>query len=124
MAIIGRVNDRKEIVVYFSIVSDNAEHDVEALLDTGFNGSVALPDNLISECDLLLLGREKVILADGTSRIVRKYEAGVRFAGKARRVEVVGAGESLIGMSMLWTHAIHIPCVANGNVEMIALESE
>lgn len=119
MAIVGRVNRHKEIIVHFSIVSDEAEHSVEALLDTGFNGFVALPDDVVSEHNLLLLGREKVILADGSSRIVRKYEARIRFAGKTRRVEVIGAGESLVGMSMLWMHEVHISCVLDGDVDLV-----
>lgn len=124
MAIIGRVNRYKDIVVHFSIVSDEAEHSVEALLDTGFNGFVALPDAVVSEHNLLLLGREKVMLADGTSRIARKYEARIRFAGKTRRVEVVEAGEPLVGMSMLWMYAIHISCMLDGDVNLTRLQSE
>jgi hypothetical protein len=45
--------------------SEDTEREIEALLDTGFNGFLALPAVLIDDLDLRPLGREQITLASG-----------------------------------------------------------
>ena len=68
----------------------------------GFNGYVALPARVIELLGLQRLGREQVTLASGKTPLVGKYEATIGFGGAAHSVEVVEAGEPLIGMSLRW----------------------
>ena len=60
------------------------EHEVEAILDTGFNGSVTLPAGLIATLGLAWRTRGRVILANGTEDQGDIYAATVvmRFAYK------------------------------------------
>jgi len=85
-------------------------------MDTGFNGYLALPARLVETLDLQGLGREQVTLASGEVRLTRKYEASVQFAGELYPVEVVVAGESIIGMALLWGHELRIHCKEGGRV--------
>ncbi|MCS3672400.1 clan AA aspartic protease [Salinibacter ruber] len=75
---------------------------MDALLDTGFNGYVALPARVIELLELQRLGREQVTLASGKTHLVGKYKATIGFGGSVHSVEVVEAGEPLIGMSLRW----------------------
>lgn len=90
--------------------------EVRALLDTGFNGFLALPASLVDKLALRPLGREQITLASGETQFTRKYEGAVRFAGTVQAVEVVQASESLVGMALLWGRDLYIQCVANGSV--------
>lgn len=100
------------------------EREIEALLDTGFNGFLALPASLVAELALLPLGREQVTLASGKTQLTRKYEGIVRFAGTVQSVEIVQAGEPLIGMALLWGHDLHVECEAGGSVVVEAHSQE
>lgn len=90
----------------------SSNREINATLDTGFNGYLALPARLIEALGLQGLGREQVTLASGEVRLTRKYEASVRLAGMAHPVEVVEAGEALVGMALLWGSNLCIRCAA------------
>lgn len=96
--------------------SEDTEREIEALLDTGFNGFLALPAVLIDDLDLRPLGREQITLASGETQLTRKFEGMVRFAETVQPVEIVQAGEPLVGMSLLWGWDLHVQCVDGGRV--------
>lgn len=99
---IGHVTTEGPIVRLVVRDSKGTEREIEALLDTGFNGVLALPVSLVDDLTLLPLGREQITLASGETQLTRKYEGTVRFAGTTQPVEIVRAGEPLIGMALLW----------------------
>ena len=52
----GRINDRYEPVVTISLTAPRGEsREVEAVVDTGFNGFLVLPPELVEELDLPFL---------------------------------------------------------------------
>ncbi|MCS3940586.1 putative aspartyl protease [Salinibacter ruber] len=103
MTSIGRVTGDREVVVPLLVHAENgADRQVDALLDTGFNGYLALPARVIEALELHRLGREQITLASGEIHLVGKYEATLGFGGTVQSVEVVEAGEPLIGMSLRW----------------------
>lgn len=57
---------------------------------------------MIESLGLHRLGREQVTLDGGKTHLVGKYEATLGFGGTVQSVEVVEAGEPLIGMSLRW----------------------
>lgn len=113
---IGHVTIEGPIVRLVVRDPEGAEREIEALLDTGFNGSLALPASLVEELTLLPLGREQITLASGETQFTRKYEGTVRFAGTVQSVEVVRAGEPLVGMALLWGYDLHLQCSPGGSV--------
>ena len=98
-----------------------AEQEVEAVLDTGFNGYLALPPPVIEALRLERLGQETLVLASGERRYPRKYEAAVVFLGELRPVEVIEAGEELPGTRLLRGRELRIQYVEGGRVRLEAL---
>ena len=88
----------------------------EALVDTGFNGGLALPARHVEGLKLSLVGRERMLLASGDLHVARTYRASVELKGKRASVRVVEAGKPLIGVALLWGYDLRIECVENGRV--------
>ncbi len=117
MTSIGRVTGDREVVVPLLVRAQNGgDRQVDALLDTGFNGYLALPARVIELLELQRLGREQVTLASGKTHLVGKYEATIGFGGSVHSVEVVEAGEPLVGMGLLWGFDLRIQCIDDGQV--------
>ncbi len=75
----------------------------ECLLDTGFNGSLMLPREMVSRLGLQVLGRVSVIAAGGIKSIADIAELEIEWLGERRWTEVlVSASEdTLLGTEML-----------------------
>ncbi|MCS4185171.1 hypothetical protein [Salinibacter ruber] len=117
MTSIGCVTGDREVVVPLLVRNrDGADRQVDALLDTGLSGYVALPARVIELLELQRLGREQVTLASGKTHLVGKYEATIGFGGSVHSVEVVEAGEPLVGMGLLWGFDLRIQCMDGGQV--------
>lgn len=98
--------------------SDDETHAVEALLDTGFNGGLALPAERIAALGLKRRGQVTAVLASGEEHNVPTYRATVRIGGTRHSVVVAEAGESLVGMRLLWGFDLRIQCIDGGKVDL------
>lgn len=87
-----------------------ATHDVEAWIDTGFNGDLVLPQQLIDDLELSPSGTLKAILADGSEVALQRYVCLINWFGKERELEVVANnGEyPLLGVGLLVGYDLHI----------------
>ena len=73
--IVGAVNAYREALVPLKIFgSQGQEQEVEAIVDTGFTGTLALPTPLILRLDLSFRGRGRALMADGTESLFDVYE--------------------------------------------------
>lgn len=82
--------------------SAGQERRVEAVIDSGFTGSLTLPGALLASLQLPIQGVLRGILADGSERLFDVYEATVMWDGKPCQVPVAEAdGAPLVGMSLL-----------------------
>ncbi|PSQ73454.1 MAG: clan AA aspartic protease [Bacteroidetes bacterium QH_9_64_21] len=125
MTLLGQVTAGREAVVHLTVEgAGGTNREINAVLDTRFNGYLALPAPLIEALGLQGLGRERVTLASGEIRFTRKYEASVRLAGLSHPVEVVEAGEPLVGMALLWGYEIRIHCIEGGRVVAVERSME
>ena len=115
--IIGTVNSGLEAVVRFSLRGPQGEIDAEAIVDTGFNGALTLPPDLITKLNLHSTGRSEAVLADGSKVSVDLFEALVLWNGRLLRVPV-GAADSdpLLGMALLYGHEVTIRVLEGGEV--------
>ena len=108
MGTIGRVTNSGEPRVSVTVRSGTgAEHGIEALIDTGFNGGLALPPHFIEALDLSLVGRERMLLASGDLHVVRTYRAHVEVEDRGCSARALEAGEPLIGMVLLWGYDLY-----------------
>ena len=124
-------DDVLEAVVSLSVQGDGgAIEGVDFIIDTGYTGELALPQDVIDRLDLQTAEYEDVdddvaptvILADGTIREVSIYFASVWWHDRLRTVEVDGIGDvSLIGMGLLQGSNLNVDAIPGGLVTITEL---
>ena len=96
--------------------------DIEALVDTGFNGELTLPIATVEALGLEWLRSGRALLADGSDILFDSYEAAIEWDGAIRSVTVDAANtESLVGMALLDGYEVTIQAVVGGTVTITAL---
>ena len=92
-------------------------HDLEAVVDTGFNGFLTLPPAVIAALGLPWLCRQQGQLADGSLLTFDVHVATVIWHGQPRGVEVEAAdAQPLLGMAMMRGSELRIQVEAGGSV--------
>lgn len=119
----GRVNESYEAVVTLNLVDATGQNrEVEAIIDTGYNGYLTLPTALIEVMGLPWQGQNEVSLADGTSRVLDVYDGTVSWNGRERPVYVDAIDtEILVGMGLLRGYGLRMDVVRDGMVTIEAL---
>ncbi len=76
--VIGVINAEFEPIIPLSIRrSDGKVFTQDAIVDTGFNGWLSLPPDLIAQLNLRWKRRGRAILGDGSECVFNVYEAVV-----------------------------------------------
>ena len=116
--ITGKINHYLEAVIIVDFVgSDGLLHSLEAVLDTGYNGDLTLPQNVIQQLGLVLLGRRSATLASGESVVLNAYLGTVSWHGLPRQVVILQTDEEpLLGMSLLQESRVTIEVWDDGGV--------
>lgn len=114
----GTVNANYEAIISVVVQGTaSAQVEVEAIVDTGFNGHLSLPPAVITLLNLSWQGRGSAILGDGSSVLFDIYDATVEWDGEARQISVDGAnGEPLAGMALLDGYELMIQVTPAGKV--------
>jgi clan AA aspartic protease len=100
----GRVNSSLEAVVSLWIGGPGGRSlKTDAIIDTGFSGTLSVPREVVASLGLLPYGTMLGTLADGRERFFPVYTAIISWQGKPRliNVNVVEESEPLLGMGML-----------------------
>ena len=123
--IFGVVNARREATIQIPVrATDGREPLIDAILDTGFSGSLTLPPSIIAMRDLPWRTRALVVLANGQEDLCDFYAASVRWDGKPRNILVEAADTApLVGMALLSGYDVRIQVVDGGTVTIDALAS-
>jgi clan AA aspartic protease len=115
--IVGVVNSLREAVIALAVHGPNGQVEIDAVVDTGFNGYISLSRALISELGFPFRRRGRAVLADGSEIIFDVYEATVSWDGALRRLEVDEADtDALVGMGLLDGFELTIEAVTGGAV--------
>jgi clan AA aspartic protease len=94
----------------------------QAVVDTGFTGSLALPEHMATSLELLPLGEQLATLADGRPVRLAAYEAAVLWDSQRRTVRVLEtSGAPLIGMALLRGYELRMHVAPEGEVTLTAL---
>ncbi len=99
----GRVNSMREAAVP-PVLRDGGgkNYPISSIVDTGFNGFLTLPPDLIARLGLQLVARVRALLADGSETLLESYEAAVLWDGQLRAVAAdCMPGVPLVGMALL-----------------------
>ncbi len=121
--ITGSVNARREAVIPIIVRgSGGDEQEIDAVIDTGFNGSLTLPTLLIATLGLTWRELRRALLADGREEVLDVYEATIVWDGQPRNVSAYAADtDPLVGMSLLYGYDLHIQVIDGGGVTIEAL---
>jgi clan AA aspartic protease len=116
--IIGVVTAVREAVIDLVVRGlDGREEEIQAVIDTGFDGSLTLPAKFINALGLPWRRRGRSLLADGNESLFDIYEATVIWDGKPRRIAVDEVDTvPLVGMSLLYGSELTIKVIENGSV--------
>jgi clan AA aspartic protease len=119
----GAVNETLDAIVSLLVQDAGGQpHQIEAVVDTGFNGFLTLPPSLIASLGLAWLSRQEGELADGSIQLFDVFAATVVWDGRSRTIEVEATdGSSLLGMSLMKDHQLWIQVIDGGSVTISPL---
>lgn len=116
--ITGVVTADRQVVIPLTVRGPTGqEQEIEAIIDTGFDGWLSLPSSLIALLGLAWRQRGRALLADGSEGVFDIYEGIVVWDGQARRIPVHETETTpLVGMSLLEGYELTVDVRPSGNV--------
>jgi clan AA aspartic protease len=119
----GVINGEFEPIISLSIRRfDGKVFTQDAIVDTGFNGWLSLPPDLIAQLSLKWKRRGRAILGDGSECVFNIYEAVVIWDNTLLVIPVDEANsEPLVGMSLMAGYQLIMKIFDGGNVELSKL---
>ena len=116
--ITGRVRDDLPRV-RLAVIGPTNPVAVEFVVDTGFDGEMALPQYLLQQISPPFVWDRPILLADYTERIVPHYLAEIDWHGERHRIEIMALdGRPLIGNALLRGSLVQIEMREGGDVEI------
>ncbi len=114
----GAVNDAYEPIVRFAVQGPLGQsREIEAVVDTGYNGYLMLTPELVSDLGLPFVTASRAFLADGRETIFDVYGVTVLWDGQNRYVDAyVSDATPLVGMRLLHGHNLNIEVMNGGAV--------
>lgn len=95
---------------------------VEFVVDTGFNGELALPGAVIGQLEASFLFEQDVLMADGTRRRRPHYELTLDWDGEPRLTEAMALeGNPLLGGAPLRGFLFQAEMIDGGEVVIESL---
>lgn len=87
-----------------------AAREIQVWIDTGFNGELVLPQQMIDDLALSQSGTIMATLADGSEVALRRYACLIDWFGDERDLEVIAndGDYPLLGVGLLVGHDLHI----------------
>ena len=120
----GEVNAAFEAVISLSLRGPSGQaREIDAVIDTGFNGFLTLPSPLVAELGLPFLSHGGATLADDNNIAFDVWEVTVLWDGAALSVEADEADTTpLVGMLLLDSHSLYVEVTDGGRVVLQAME--
>ena len=120
----GSVNARLEVVVRLSLRGPQGpERQVDAVIDTGYNGYLTLPPSLVAALELPYLSRSSARLADDTEVGFSVHGVTALWDSRPRHIEADAVGSTpLVGMALLEGHDLSVQVRDGGRVVIQAGE--
>ncbi|MDP6355829.1 MAG: clan AA aspartic protease [Planctomycetota bacterium] len=124
--VIGAVDSNLQAVVELTLVGpQNQPINVNAIIDTGFNGFLTLPLAQVRNLECEHIAKAEATLADGSTDAFELFLAEVIWDGRKRVVEADSSeGELLIGMAMMRGHDLSIRITDQGEAKIEAFVIE
>lgn len=99
----GRIDELLSPRLKIKVTGLRGTIELEAIVDTGFNGDLCIPITLAVQIGLILEYIHDVELADGSRKRVPVYSCNIELNGLKRRAEVIltDGTDALIGANIL-----------------------
>lgn len=112
------MNAAREAVVTLLLQGPTGQPlEVVSVVDTGYNGFLTLPTELVAELGLAYKARSYALLADGSGVTYQVYTVSVLWDGQQRQIGAAATGDTpFIGMAMLEGHNLNIDVEIGGRV--------
>lgn len=109
----GYVNEYGQTIIKLKVKGTKGEVEVEAHIDTGFNGEVCLPIPIAIQLGLELSGDLCVELADGTRKKELIFIGSIIWEGEEKEVKIILTNfrHTLIGTDLLQDKVLEIDFV-------------
>jgi clan AA aspartic protease len=92
-------------------------HRIEAIIDTGYSGSLTLSASVIADLDLPFAGYRRGMLADGSVTILDVYLGQVVWYGQRKEILVASSGgAALVGMQLLEGSRLTVDVIEGGRI--------
>ena len=114
----GAVSADYEIIATLTILSPTGQTmEIDAIVDTGYNGFLSLPPALVTELELPFASVGWAYLADGSEATFNTYGVTALWDGQPRHVEADAVGDTpLVGMQLLDRHSLYVEVEVGGRV--------
>jgi clan AA aspartic protease len=114
----GAVNGRLDLVIPLSLFGSAAQTViVDAIIDTGFTGFLALPPDTIANLGLAPAGTINARLADGSIIQRQSYSVRVEWEGVHHTIDTIEVdGDPLVGMLLLYDSRLTVDVIAGGGI--------
>jgi clan AA aspartic protease len=121
--IVGSVTARREPAIRLRLIGPTGQsEEILAVIDTGFNGTLALPPTLVAWLSFEREETSRVRLAAGDIRPFDLYSVTVDWDGQPRTVLAFAMGTApLIGMALLEGYRLTLDAIDGGLVLIEAL---
>ena len=119
--ITGWVNEFYEAVIPIHLQDATGNiHEFEAILDTGFNGTLTLPSELITTLKLPWRTRGSAILANGSEGTFDIHVATIVWDGMPRSILVEAVDVNpLVGMRLLAGYDLRLTVSPGGMIQIV-----
>jgi clan AA aspartic protease len=118
----GHVTSDNEAILPIAVLgTDGRMVEVDAAIDTGYNGFLTLSKTVIEELDLSFVGPTRATLGDGNEVNLDLFLGIIQWEGGPRDVLVLETeGGTLVGMALLGGYRVTMDVEPGG---MISIES-
>ena len=92
---------------------------VQAIIDTGFDGALTLPPELIEQFGLPRAGMRVFMVASGERHRFTAHRAWISWHGRRREIHVWATDtQPLLGMALLWGSRVTFDAVEGGQLSI------
>jgi clan AA aspartic protease len=119
----GVVNLRREATLPLVVGNSSGQREIiNTVIDTGFDGFLSLPSEIIVRLGLPWTISNPATLGDGSEVLFDFYTAKVIWDGQYREIDIAASEtEPLLGMAMLYGYRLQVDNVEGGIVKIEAL---
>ena len=116
--IAGRVNSDLEAIVRIGVEDNRGYYRTfDCVVDTGFDGFIALPADTIQDLGLVQRGNRRVVLINDTVALMPFYLGAVAWQGELLEVSVLQTEwEFLIGTALIENNTVTLEVWDGGEV--------